>query len=165
MPHHPTYNFPAGHRWFYFYKTDNTVSILLAKIDLCWRVVKSKSSGSRQSLTNWVTWARHLTFIILNTGVGSYSLLQGIFPSQGLNPGLPHCMQILYQLSHQGSPRILQWVDPFSRGSSSPRNETRVSCIAGGFFTSWATREPYTSYMWSQTLFSAPAIYWNAFQD
>ena len=34
------------------------------------------------------------------TGVGSLSLLQGIFPSQGLNPGLPHCLQILHQLSH-----------------------------------------------------------------
>ena len=39
-----------------------------------------------------------------NTGVGSLSLLQGIFPTQGLNPGLPHCRQILYQLSHKGSP-------------------------------------------------------------
>ena len=36
-----------------------------------------------------------------NTGVGSLSLLQGIFPMQGLNPGLPHCRQILYQLSHK----------------------------------------------------------------
>ena len=39
-----------------------------------------------------------------NTGVGSLSLLQGIFPTQRLNPGLLHCRQILYQLSHQGSP-------------------------------------------------------------
>ena len=39
-----------------------------------------------------------------NTGVGSRSLLQGIFPTQGLNPGLPYCRWILYQLSHQGSP-------------------------------------------------------------
>ena len=38
-----------------------------------------------------------------NTGEGSLSLLQGIFPTQGSNPGLPHCSQILYQLSHQGS--------------------------------------------------------------
>ena len=38
-----------------------------------------------------------------NTGVGRLSLLQGIFPTQGLNPGLPHCRQILYQLSHKGS--------------------------------------------------------------
>ena len=39
-----------------------------------------------------------------NTGVGCHALLQGIFPTQGLNPGLPHCRQILYHLSHQGSP-------------------------------------------------------------
>ena len=42
-----------------------------------------------------------------NTGVGSLSVLQGIFPTQGSNPGLPHCRQILYQLSHKGNPRIL----------------------------------------------------------
>ncbi|CAM9892497.1 unnamed protein product, partial [Rangifer tarandus platyrhynchus] len=42
--------------------------------------------------------------------VGSLSLLQGIFPTQGSNPGLPHCRQIFYRLSHQGSPRILEWV-------------------------------------------------------
>ena len=41
-----------------------------------------------------------------NTGVGCHALLQGIFPAQGLNPGLPHCRQILYRLSHQGSPRL-----------------------------------------------------------
>ena len=41
-----------------------------------------------------------------NTGVSSLSLLQGIFPTQGLNPCLPHCRQILYQLSHKGSPFI-----------------------------------------------------------
>ena len=38
-----------------------------------------------------------------NPGVGSLSLLQGIFPTQGLNPGLPYCRRILYQLSHKGS--------------------------------------------------------------
>ena len=43
-----------------------------------------------------------------------------------------------------GSPWILEWVAyPFSRGSSQPWNRTRVSCIAGGFFTSWATRETH----------------------
>ena len=41
-----------------------------------------------------------------NTGVGSLSLLQSIFPTQGLNPGLPHWRWILYQLSHKGSPWI-----------------------------------------------------------
>ena len=79
-----------------------------------------------------------------NTGMGSLSLLQGIFPTQGSNPGLPHCRQILYQLSHQGSPRRLEWVAyPSTRGSSRPRNRTRVSCIAGRFFTSWAIREAH----------------------
>ena len=77
-----------------------------------------------------------------NTGVDSLSLLQGIFPPQGLNPGLPHCWQILYQLSHKGKPSILEWVAcPFSIGSSRPKNWTGVSCIAGGFFTNWAVRE------------------------
>ena len=38
-----------------------------------------------------------------NTGVGNPSLLQGIFPTQGSNPGLSHCRQILFQLSHKGS--------------------------------------------------------------
>ena len=75
-------------------------------------------------------------------GVGNLSLLQTIFPTQGSNPGLPHCGQILYQLSHKGCPRILEWVAyPFSSGSSPPRNRTWVSCITGRFFTNWAIRE------------------------
>ena len=42
--------------------------------------------------------------------------------------------------------RILEWVAiPFSRGSSQPRDQTQVSHSAGGFFTSWATREAQTS--------------------
>ena len=40
-----------------------------------------------------------------NIGLGCHALLQGIFPTQGSNPGLPHCRQILYSLGHQGSPR------------------------------------------------------------
>ena len=46
-----------------------------------------------------------------NTGVGCHALLQGPFPTQGSNPSLPHCWQILYHLSHKESPRILEWVD------------------------------------------------------
>ena len=72
-----------------------------------------------------------------NTGVGSLSLLQGIFLSQESNWGLLHCRWILHQLSHKGSPRILGWVAmPSSRGSSQPRGQTQVSHIAGRFFTS-----------------------------
>jgi len=54
-----------------------------------------------------------------NTGVGGQALLQEVFPTLGSNSGLPHSRQILYHLSHQGTPRILEWVAyPFSRGSS-----------------------------------------------
>ena len=77
-----------------------------------------------------------------NTGMGSLSLLQGILPTQGSNPVLTHCRRILYHLSCQGSPRILERVAyPFSSRSSQPRNQTGVSCIADGFFTNWAIRE------------------------
>ena len=53
-----------------------------------------------------------------------------------IEPRSPRC-RILYCLSPQGSPRILEWAAwPFSRGSSQPRNPAGVSCIAGGFFAS-----------------------------
>ena len=93
-----------------------------------------------------------------NTGVLEWpgeiqiSLLQGIFPIHGLNSGLPRCRQILYQLSHKGSPRILEWVAcPFSSGSSQSRNRTGLSCIAGRFFTNRAIREVH---YWRNCLFS-----------
>ena len=62
-------------------------------------------------------WAiQSMEFSRPDTGVGSLSLLQGIFLTPGPNPGLPHCRQI-YQLSHQGSPGILKSVAyPFSAG-------------------------------------------------
>ena len=45
-----------------------------------------------------------------NTGVCCQALLQGIFPTQGSSPGLPHCRWILYQLRHQGSPKVIYWM-------------------------------------------------------
>ena len=63
----------------------------------------------------------------------------GIFTTQGSNPGLPHHRWILYQRSHQGNPWIPEWVAyPFSRGCSWLRNP---NCLAGRFFTNWATRK------------------------
>ena len=47
-------------------------------------------------------------FLGKSTGVGCRFLLQGIFPTQGLNPGLPHCRQTLYHVSHQGS-IVVEW--------------------------------------------------------
>ena len=64
--------------------------------------------------------------------VASHSLLQEFFQTQGWNGSLPHCKRILYQLSHQGSQRILEWVAyPFSSRSSQSRNPAEVFCIAG----------------------------------
>ena len=78
-----------------------------------------------------------------NTGVDNLSLLQGVFPTQGSNPDLLHCRQILCQLRHKRRPRILEWVAyPFSSRSSWPRSWTGVSFISGGFFTNWAIRAP-----------------------
>ena len=77
-----------------------------------------------------------------NTRVDCHFLLQGIFPTQESNLGLLHHREILHCLSRQGSPGILEWAAyPFSRGSCWPRNQTRLSWIAGGFFTRRATRE------------------------
>ena len=98
-----------------------------------------------------------------NIGMGCHALLQGIFPTQGSNPGLLHCRWfswILYQLSHQESPTEVAQSCPtlcspmgytvhgilqarilegraflFSRGSSQPRDWTQVSHIAFEFFT------------------------------
>ena len=61
-----------------------------------------------------------------NIGVGSHSLLQGIFPTQGSNPGLPHCRRSLYQLKHQGSPRILVSLS-LGEGNGTP---LQSSCLA-----------------------------------
>ena len=106
-----------------------------------------KKSSEWKSLSHvWLLWPHGLynpwNSPGQNTGVGSLSLLQGIFPTQGSNRRLSHCRQILYQLSHKGSPGILAWVAyPFSSGSSQSRNSTGVSCIAGRFCTNWAIRE------------------------
>ena len=57
-----------------------------------------------------------------------------------MKPGLPHCRWILYQLSHRGSPRILEWVAyPFCSESSRPRNRAKVSALQAD---SLQTREP-----------------------
>ena len=71
-----------------------------------------------------------------NIGVGSRSLLQGNLPNPGMEPRSP-----ALQLSPKGSPRMLEWVAYlFYSGSSRPRSQTRVPCIAGKLFTNRAIR-------------------------
>ena len=60
-------------------------------------------------------------------GVG-HSLLQGIFPTQGLNQELLHCRQILYHLSHQGSPKFHAILSEPDSGSGSDLLELLASC-------------------------------------
>ena len=69
----------------------------------------------------------------------------GDLPNPGIEPRFS-CIAggLFYHLSHQESPKLLEWVAySFSRRSSQPRNWSGVSCVTGGFFTSWATREAY----------------------
>ena len=75
------------------------------------------------SVTPWTTQFMEFSRPEYWSGLG----FGGIFPTQGSNQGLLHCMWILYQPSHKGSPRTLAWVSyPFSRGSSRPRDRTQV---------------------------------------
>ena len=98
--------------------------------------------------TLWTTWttARQvpLSMGILQARtleVSCHAFLQGTSPTQGSNPGVSHCRWILYQLSHQGSPRTLEWVVyPFSRGTSWPRSWTRSPALqADSLLTVWIT--------------------------
>ena len=159
---------PNGLQWHHISAPDSRVDRTQSPKSIAKSILNSSVFSSLSPLTNWLSnkpfnllfiWSevkwKSLSRVWLfaspwipwnspdqNTGVGSRSLLQGIFPTQGLNQGLPYCRWILYQLSHKRSPRILEWVAyPFSRGSSQPRNRTGVSCIAGRFFTYWAIRE------------------------
>ena len=110
-------------RWVYIFQKQLKVKVTQSCLTLC---------DPMNYTVHGILQARILEWVAI-------SFSKSLFPTQGSNPGLPHCRQILYHLSHQGSTRILEWVAyPFSRESSWHRNWTGVSCIAGLFFTSWA---------------------------
>ena len=112
-------------------------AVLCLVTQWCPTLCNSMNYGLPGSSVHGDSWGK-------NTGVGCHAPLQGIFPTQLLNPGLLHCRWIIYCLSHQGSPRILEWVAyPFSSGTSQPRDQSRVFRIAGGFFTSWAIQKAH----------------------
>ena len=84
-----------------------------------------------------------------NTWVGCHAPCQGIFPTPGIEPRYLALQVDFLSSEPKGSPRILEWVAyPFSRGSSQPWDWTGVSCIAGRFFTSWATWEAPWRTVW-----------------
>ena len=75
-----------------------------------WKVKVKQLSRVRLFATPWTVAHQTLClwgFSSKNIGVGCHAFLQGIFPIQGLNPGLPRCRQTLYPLSHQGSLDLL----------------------------------------------------------
>ena len=73
-------------------------------------------------------------------GVGSQSLLQGIFPTQGSNMGVLHCRQILYHLSHQGSPHYRLLLDYYTRRLLDITCQKHMLCV-------------YTIYIYTHTRF------------
>ena len=77
-----------------------------------------------------------------NARVGCHALLQGIFPNQGSNPGLLYCRQILYCLSHQESPRILEWVQFSSVAQSCPTLCDPMDCSMPVFLVHHQLPEP-----------------------
>ena len=86
-----------------------------------------------------------------NTGVGSPSLVQEIFPTQRSDPGLPHCRWILYQLSHKGSPRIPEWVAyPFSKDLPSPGIELESPALQAILYQLSYGGSPHESYCSTQ---------------
>ena len=84
--------------------TNNTVHYLLSTLCCavlgCSGVPNSLQPHGLQPARLLCPWG----FSGKNTRVGCHAILRGIFPTQGPNPGLPHCRQILYWLSHQGNP-------------------------------------------------------------
>ena len=91
-----------------------------------------------------------------NTRVGSLSLFQGIFLTQGLNLGLSHRKWILYQLSHKGSPKILEWVAyPFSSRSSWPRKWTRSPALQADYLPTELSRKPVSLLLLPSNTFSS----------
>ena len=91
--------------------SENTLYMLLCAVASCSVISDSLQSYGLQPTRLLCPWDSPGK----NSGVGCRALLQGM---EGSNPGLPYCRRVLYQLSHQGSPRILEWVSyPFSRGS------------------------------------------------
>ena len=83
-----------------------------------------------------------------NTGVGGHVLLQGIFSTQGLNPGLPHCRQILYQLSHQGSQEISVMQPKEPRNATRPKKIKETRKNSQSLQREWDTANTFSLDFW-----------------
>ena len=90
-------------------------------------IVKRKVKVAQSCVTLWTVACQALLSMEFSRQEylsGFHALLQGILPTQGSIPGLPHCRWIFYSLCHEGSPRLLKWVSyPFSEDLPNPGNE------------------------------------------
>ena len=103
----------------FVFRAETTCGFLDFKHIFWLKKVKMKVAQSFLTLCNPMDYT--VNSLGQNTGVSTLPLLQGIFPTRGSNPGFPHCRRILYQLTHKGSSRLLEWVAClFSSGSSWP---------------------------------------------
>ena len=91
-------------------------------------------------------------FLGKSTGVGCHFLLQGIFPTQGSNPGLLHCRQTLYRLTHQGSPNFVyrkkcQWILSCLQKFKSAKIRTELTqfCWCAACCSPWGCKESDTT--------------------
>ena len=92
-----------------------------------------------------------------NTGVGCLSLLQGIFPTQGLNPGLLHCRRILYQLSHKGSPSSTEKM-PLVLHPGCEKKKKTLQTLSNVYWG--AQMAPVDNYWFSAKQSSLTRVYW-----
>ena len=102
---------------------------------------ESEVSQSCLTVSSWTVAYQappSMDFPDKSTGVGCHFLLQGIFPTQGSNPGLPHCRQTLYYLSHQGSPGIpLLPCNQWASGKLISTLSSRVGLVDPGLLAAW----------------------------
>ena len=83
-----------------------------------------------------------------NTGVGSLSPLQGIFPTQGSNPGFPPCGQILYHLSHKGSPVHVSHIKTLSNSRSYFSRSVMCRALSLHFMYMYLSSHHRLQWMW-----------------
>ena len=95
--------FPRANRGLVVNSSTGAHHLLLQEMQRGSWLIVNVQTGASLSLTSLCPWNSPGK----NTGVDSHSLLQGLFPTQGLKPGLLHCRWILYHLSHQGSALLL----------------------------------------------------------
>ena len=130
----------AGSNINNFRYPDNTTLMVESEREVKWSESHSVVSDCLRPHGLYIPW----NALGQNTGVGSLSLLQGIFPIQGSNPGLSHCRQILYQLSHKGSPEseeelksLLMKVKGESENAGLKLNIQKMKIMASSSVTSW----------------------------